>query len=376
MGDADGGLTDEALEDLRDRLGEEVREPQPYVEEATKDTIRHWANGIGTDNPLYTDEAYANDGPYGELIAPPTFLYATNRYASGHVNGLPGVHAMYAGSEWEWHRPVRRGDRIETTTRLSGLEEKDTSFGGRSVKQVYTIEFHTRAGAHLATADSWTFRMDRESASQDERKYESEDVDVAEWDADDIERFAEHYRQEERRGAEPRFVEDVAVGQELDTLLKGPTNVTGGIAFLQGFGGAYIETHRRLFDLFDRHPSLAIPNDQGVPEPPVRVHWDAAFARQSGVPAPFDFGPERVASLGHVCHHWMGDRGSLRRLNVELRRHTLVGDVTWCTGEVTDKRVDAGDHIVEIDLEARDQDDELTATGSADVQLPSRETTD
>lgn len=40
-------------------------------ETATKDSIRHFADGIGDPNPLWRDEHYASRTQYGCLIAPP-----------------------------------------------------------------------------------------------------------------------------------------------------------------------------------------------------------------------------------------------------------------------------------------------------------------
>lgn len=372
-GDRYGKITEEGLAALRERIGAPIEEDDQYVEEATKDTVRHWAHGIGCDDPLYTDAEYAAAGPYGEIVAPPTFLYATSRIVSGYVGGLPGVHAMYSGTDWEWHRPVRRGDAVRPESHLHELVEKDTRFAGRAIKQVYRTEFYTGEDEHLATADSWCFRTERDTASRESRKYESEGIELAEWTDDDVARFAEHYRNETPRGSEPRYAEDVAVGDELDTLLKGPMSVTSVIAFDKGWGGLYIQPHRLFFRMCDEHPALAITTERGIPEPPECVHWNDAFAREVGVPAAYDYGPERVAWLGHVCHHWMGDEGTLKRLYGEVRQHNLLGDVTWCTGEVVDKRIEAGEHLVDVSLEARDQRDNLSATGSAVVQLPSRD---
>ncbi len=367
-----GTITESGLEELRERIDVPIDEPDPYVHEATLDTIRHWAHGIGSTNPLYTDEEYAAEGPYGELIAPPTFLFATSRIMSGYVGGLPGVHAMYSGADWEWHEPIRRGDRIYTESWLSDLIERETEFSGRAIQQIYTIEFYNQHEDLVASADSWCFRTERDTASEEKRKYESENIELAEWDDDDIERFAEHYRNQKPRGDEPRFFEDVDVGDALDTLLKGPMSVTSVIAFDQGWGGLYIHAHGKLFEMIDRHPALATDNEFGVPEPPERVHWDHDFAQQVGVPAAYDYGPERVSWLGHVCHHWMSDYGVLRDLYVEVRQHNLLGDVTWCSGEVTGKRTEDGDHLVDVDLVGRDQRDNVSVKGNAVIQLPTR----
>src|SRR5579884_4267354 len=122
-------ITDEALAELRARIGKPIpRLPQPHVEEATKDAIRHYAHGIGDSNPLWTDEQYARATRYGDLLAPPTFLYAADRILGGYVGGLPGVHAMFAGTDWHWYRPIRRGTRFQVTAWLKDLVEKRGEF--------------------------------------------------------------------------------------------------------------------------------------------------------------------------------------------------------------------------------------------------------
>src|SRR5262249_5454576 len=75
-------------------------------------STRPYAHGIGDDNPLWCDPAYAAGTRWGGVVAPPSFLFATSRIISGYVGGLPGVHAMWAGADWTWHLPVHRNDAI------------------------------------------------------------------------------------------------------------------------------------------------------------------------------------------------------------------------------------------------------------------------
>ena len=70
------------------------------------------------------------------------------------------------------------------------------------------------------------------------------------------------------------------------------------------------------------------------------------MARAVGVPGAYDYGPERVAWLGHLVTNWMGDAGFLRRLNVRVLRHNLIGDATWCRGAVTGKEAGGVVHLV------------------------------
>ena len=69
-----GKITPESLAELKSRIGK----PKPirgWNREATKDAIWHFAEALGDDNPLWTDEEYASKSRYGRIIAPPTFLY-------------------------------------------------------------------------------------------------------------------------------------------------------------------------------------------------------------------------------------------------------------------------------------------------------------
>ena len=69
-------ITDDALLALRARLGQAVRRPEPYIETASRDAIRHWADGIGDRNPFWRDHR----------IAPPTILFAMDRIVSALVD--------------------------------------------------------------------------------------------------------------------------------------------------------------------------------------------------------------------------------------------------------------------------------------------------
>src|SRR5207302_1064679 len=185
------------------------------------------------------------------------------------------------------------------------------------------------AGTVVCEADSWCFRTERDAA-RELKKYET--VEPYRYAADELARIRRAYATEAIRGATPRHWEDVKVGETLPEVVKGPLTVTSVIAFVQGWGSLYVRAHGLAFDLFERHPALGIPNTFGVPEPPERVHWDEAFARAVGVPGAYDYGPERVAWLGHLCTNWMSHDGQLRRLSAQVRRHNLIGDTTWCRG--------------------------------------------
>lgn len=362
-------ITDAALEELRGMIGKEVRRGVPYVTELNADAIRHYSFGIGDPNPLWVDEAYAQKSPHGRVMAPPTILFATDRILSGYVTGLPGIHAMFAGADFQFHRPLGAGDHLRASAFLSDIIERKSRFAGKSLQQIYRVLIRDQADELVATADSYCFRTERDTASE-LGKYGQAHVPT--WTPEQIADIARRYSEQEqrRRGGATRYVDQVEVGQDVPEIIKGPYTATTAIAYLLGWGGLYVRAHGDAYGLFDRHPALGIPNEFGVPEPPERVHWDPDLARRVGVPGAYDYGPERVSWMGHVATDWMGDEGELQRLSVQVRRHNLIGELVVCAGKV--EQVDASTGIVRVALEAKNQDGAESARGFAVVKLPVR----
>jgi len=74
---ARGTFTDEMLENMRSRIGTEIR-TDGFVnnEVADRMAILRFAEGIGDDNPLWIDPAYGATSVHGTLTAPPSFIFA------------------------------------------------------------------------------------------------------------------------------------------------------------------------------------------------------------------------------------------------------------------------------------------------------------
>jgi acyl dehydratase len=367
-------ITEEALDDLRKRMGVLITDTvEPWNYEATRDGIRHYAHGIGDDNPLWNEPAYAEKTSYGTIVALPSFLFSTSRIVSGYVGGLAGTHAMWAGADWTWHKPVLRNDVITTEARLKDLIEHQTKFAGRSFQQIYNVKFYNQHGDLVADADSWCFRTDRDHAREVGTKYtEARERGVKKFTEEELQKIYDLYRNEEIRGATPRYYEDVKVGDKLPTMLKGPMTVTGFIGYAQGWGGLYIRTNKIAWKMFDKHPGLGIKNRFGIPDCPERVHWEEDFAHMVGAPGAYDYGPERCSWLTHQATNWMGDAGFLYKAKSQIRRHNPEGDVIFIDAEVTNKFEENGRSLVELTQRARTLNDETSATGVALVQLPKR----
>jgi len=367
-------ITREGLDDLRKRIGVKIgATAEPWCHEATRDNIRHYAHGIGDDNPLWCDPDYAAGTAYGGIVALPSFLFSTSRIVSGYVGGLPGVHAMWSGADWTWHKPVLRNDEIVTEAYLKDLVEHETRFAGRAVQQTYHVDFFNQTGDKVAEADSWCFRTERDHAREKGTKYKEVRARPPRRYTDaELARVYDLYRAEEVRGKRTRYWEDVAEGEALPTMAKGPMTVTGFIAYAQGWGGLYIRANKLAWRLIDAHPGVGIKNRYGIPDVPERVHWEEEFAHEVGAPGAYDYGPERCSWLTHHLTNWMGDDAFLRRAECKVRRHNPQGDMLFIDGKVTRKFVDGGRHLVEIAQVGVNQDGEQSVVGTGIVELRSR----
>ena len=91
--------------------------------------VARFAKAIGDPNPLYRDEQTAQDGPYGGIVAPPTFLRAVETGIPDPPE-LASLHGILdGGSEWEYHEPVRVGDTITAVTRITSVRERAIDVG-------------------------------------------------------------------------------------------------------------------------------------------------------------------------------------------------------------------------------------------------------
>ncbi|MBI2871656.1 MAG: MaoC family dehydratase N-terminal domain-containing protein [Chloroflexi bacterium] len=361
-------ITQEMVEDVRRRIGVEHHPTALFNTQATRDAIRHFCDGIGDANPLFRDPAYARKSRYGGIVAPPCFLGSVY-WVTGRV-GFPGIHAWNAGSDWEFCLPVREGDTLSCSTRLVDVQEKRSRAAGRSFIEYVEGVYRNQTGEMVGKCLGWSVRVERGAAGERGRY---RDVQPASHASEELEAVYRAYDQEEIRGATPRYWEDVKEGEELPPVVKGPLSLRDIYAWLIGAGSPYIRAHRFALEYQRQHPAVGmVDSTTGAVDVPELVHMERSRAQEVGLPGPYDYGPQRVSWLGHLMTNWTGDDGFLRRIRVELRRFNFVGDTTWCRGRVKGKRVDKGEHLVDMEIWAENQRREVTAVGLAVVALPLR----
>jgi acyl dehydratase len=346
---------------------------------ATRDSIRNFAEGYGDDNPLYCDEDYGAGTHWGAQIAPPMIPIAVNQVLLGDRRppemrrpSFRGIHVFISGSAWEWFQPVRPGDELYTFDGYESVEEKKSEFAGRSIIITRRHVRMNQRGEVVAISRPIAIHTERKAARKS-GKYSA--FQPATYTPADIEAIDAIYAAETIRGGEPRYWEDVTVGEELQPRAKGPLTVTDIIVFHSGgYGFTPYKpcTGRIAYRNRQRIGAFYVPDEHGVPDVAQRVHWDTAWAKQVGVPSAYDYGMLRDCWLSHLITDWMGDDGWIVSFSSQLRRFNYLGDNHIVTGEVTGKRIEDGRYLVDISLRGTNQRGEITCPATATVALPSR----
>ena len=101
----------------------------------TADGIAAFARALGDADPLYLDPEGARRGPFGAIVAPPTYpiAFMVQAMAGGMDTflelGLDFMTLVHGEQEFEYRRPIRAGETLTLTGRIADVYEKAGSSG-------------------------------------------------------------------------------------------------------------------------------------------------------------------------------------------------------------------------------------------------------
>jgi acyl dehydratase len=378
-------LTDDDIERAKLLLGADLASRErEYVTTASLDSIRNFALGCGNDNPLHVDPEYGETTRWGSVIAPTMMAGIINKPLLGDPMDAElkartkslfrGIHVFVSGGEWTFYRPIYPGDTIYSFKGEETLEVNPSEFAGRNVVQVRRdVKFNQR-GEVVGVYRIIRILTERKTAV-DKGKYAQ--IEPQTYTDEDIARIDEIYAAEQVRGAEPRYWEDVQVGDSLGKMAKGPLTVTDVVCFHAGGYGfvPYAPCVGRLaYKNRQRIAPFYVKNEHGVPDVAQRLHWDPAWAQAIGNPMAYDYGVMRENYVYHYLTDWCGDDGWVVRQNDQIRKFNYMGDTQVITGEVVAKREEAGRFLVDVMVAMTNQRGEQTVKADATLALPSRAT--
>lgn len=371
---ARGKFTDEMLAEMRALIGTELRTDACVNNEfATRLAIMRFAEGIGDDNPLWTDAKYAATTKHGTLLAPPSFIFACLGSVQVGWRGLGGFHC---DTTMTFNRHIRVGDQITARVFFDGFEgpTERSNFGGRRIKDYLRQEYTNQHGELAATFICSRMRFER---AEMQKRAKSRPIEVPHpWTEDELKAIEEDVLAEAPRGAKPRYWEDVEVGDEIDVITKGPIGLTDEIAFIAAGAAPIprISAHGVALRRYRRHPRWAYrdPVTHAL-EPVYSVHYNDYAARLQGAQCAYDVGVQRTCWQVHSLTNWMGDDGFLKKLTCQYRSHVYLSDVVRLGGRIDAKEIDAdGEPVVKLITWARNQRGQEVMPGTATIVLPRR----
>jgi acyl dehydratase len=373
-------LNDETMEEVRKRIGIPVRySPRNHNEVSSTDSFRHFARAYGDDNPLYNDPAYAARSPWGSSIAPPLYPFVSGvARPVAHSDAekailkagdpLAGIGQYMCGERWIFPKPIRAGDVLWHSETLHSADLRASEFGGgvgALVARRHSWEDQSGAPYAMRFLDFWHADRDKSKKAGKNRR-----IERPKYTEEDLARYDAIYEAESIRGASPRTLSDVAVGDQLGPIAKGPLSVTDMVAWHVGVGwGMYGGgTSRIAYRNRRRVPKFYVPNDLGFFDSAQRCHWDDEWAQRMGHPAAYDYGVMRTNWIVHLVTDWMGDGAWIWKVSANVRKFNYLGDAHIVSGVVSD--VDPNLGTVTIDGSGKNQRGDVTCDARIVVILP------
>jgi acyl dehydratase len=308
------------------------------------------ADAIEDLNPLYVDADYAQRSRFGGLLCPPLAAWKDIAPPIGYFGAgqewhfevpLPfNSYGLNGGSDWQFLAPAFVGSWVTRQFRVLDIFEKQ----GRSGPLVFIVREETQSDQHgtrLSTAKRVSIHRALPAGEQpNDVALVSETlttVPVAPPDPEVI------LAKPVPNPSAQRYFEDVAVGMDLPTVVKGPMTTTHLIRWAAANGNY------------------------------ARIHWDLPFAQlHQGLPNVVVNGSLKNQYLGQLLLDFAGEEGWFKRFYVQHRGMDFPGDTLTIFGTVTDTREGDGYGYVDCQVALQNDRGGQTASGTAMVVLPKR----
>ena len=355
------GVLDRFVVESSKLAGREFIERQPWINQVTRDSIRHFATAICDDNPLWMSDAETGTGP---SPAPPGILVAA-RYPVLHGAPLDlPLLSLLSEIEYTWERTIHEGEQLRSSPQLGEVRDVTDPSGVRRIYVDSQTTYSNAGGEILGRARATVVRM------LNHHSYEVPDWSVYRYSDEEREHIIDGIYAEARTGARRLGEHEFVEGTRLPAIVRGPLTIGDMVCWHSGVGPSYRPGPLGYKDALAtpqfrvRHPVT------GWPIKYMLQHEDVNLAHQRGMPAPFDNGVMRFAWVSPLLTNWIGDEGFLSKLRVKVNLPFFYGDTCWYTGEVTHRCKEEDSWRVQIALTGINQHGAVITTGGAEVLLP------
>lgn len=371
----------------------------PARRAVTEDSLVRWARGADYWNPLWRDDSYAMNTRWGGIIAAPFYqdLVWAPSLVESHLEASPelGLWVMldygHAGSfSYEFLQPIRPNDIIRVWRRRPQVEDTTgpDGDGPRKLTVSSRVDFINQRD-EIVGATGWNTTVNVVSEKPPGLKdMPPLDEKIPAYTKQDLDFIRQTEDGEEIRGDRIRYWEDVNINDELRPVITGPTTIIDMIQFM-GYSVMDMPPMRDLrrseLELLQTDPAT------GVVHAMVEAHFTDRVVSL--------FGPGKYAHqfivygrslLARLVTNWTGDDGFLKRIDLERpgskivseivginitpeTGHVIIGDTILSKGKVIDKRVENGEHLVDIAAWVETFRGKLLWAGIATASLRSKE---
>ncbi len=295
-------------------------ESDPALHDVEPGAIRRFAEAVGDPNPVYRDRNAARRAGYDDIIAPPTFLRSLTPDPARRPYSSPYPEVLDGGSAWRYLKPVQAGQPISVTSKLVDVKEREGRIGPMLIA---TTELrYTGADGGLTAVQRSTlihYKPATEAPAGAIPRREGPAAVGA-------------------PGNEAIAFEEAQVGQRIPPLEKTPT--TRQLVMYAGASGDFYE-----------------------------VHYDLAFAKETGLPNVIVHGALKNAFLAQMLTDWAG-AGSIEEMSVRYEGMDEPGARLRCMGMITGKKEGAAGGLVSCRVWIENAAGGAATSGSAVVRMP------
>ncbi|WP_258359866.1 FAS1-like dehydratase domain-containing protein [Moorella sulfitireducens] len=349
---------------------------------ATEESIKKMGLAVDPWNPLWHDEVYARGTRWGSIIAFPAYQGAFGEPGISELRASPECgyqYMIWAGEDWVFYKPIRPGDRLKIwrrrpqlldVTRIEGdgprtfgLVEGDMDYINQHDELVSTLKLYVERTFLPEPRTKPVYSMPEYSYTKEELLY-----------------IAKLMQEEEIRGADIRYWEDVQIGEEMKPIVTGPTTMADNaiVNAVSPSVGSRMDPRAIFLSSVGEDMGKWIVEDPDTGRyyftgGPTGRHWSDRAAQAEGEPCAWLYGVISRFSLLRVITNWMGDDGFLRKFIWRHMARTRVGDTLIGRGKVVGKRVEKEEYLVDLKVWLENLRGNISEAAVATVRLCSKE---
>lgn len=354
----------------------------------TAKSLINYASSSVKHNFFWLDEKYAAGTRWGGLIAFP--MYSPGASNPSYATFTPGPYQtpecgfesqLWPGEDWEFLRPIRVGDTLRAWYRVPQLTEqtyKDRGDARGFVNMECDCDVINQRDEIVGIYQNFTVRIFFPDGAPG-TKYKLDRYGFTKEEIIYLDRLA---RQRKLRGEEIRYWEDVNVGDMLDPVVIGPTNIadiysrdtTGDPEFAMEPRGGEKDPNAPLDKLLEKEGVIGneYMEHEGYYYKSAGRHGDDMAAHREGEPGAFLWGVYSLHPQLCCLTNWIGDDAFVRKFSWRHIMRTVIGDASYSMGKVTNKRRENGEYLVDIALWQQDMRGFIVDAAVATVALISK----